>query len=804
MSQDSEHIKLIENDNVEDFSLLYFRIDKNFNLIENVKKKELELFEKIKKFLLRNNESILIKIEKDNKKSYIIKFQDYEYFILLQKINNNEFILIIQKRQKISDLLSETENTDRLIEGISKISSILLSINYRDVFKYVLKLFGRATNVDRIGCFESVKNKKTSEYETRLTYEWLLEPELSLNSGDECFSYTKSDPLGKWFDTLINQNCVVGNIDSFPKDEAIILNEQKIKSVLAIPIFENSNLWGFLRFDSIKKYRKWRPKDITTLSIAVNSIGSAIERDQKMSALEAANESSKQLNISLEAAIETANNMVVVAEMANISKSEFLANMSHEIRTPMNAILGYSRILTKLVSDKQQKEYLEIIMTSGKNLLALINDILDLSKIEAGKLELIYAPVNLKSILDEISQLFQMKTKEKGIEFFIDYPENLQKGLILDETRIRQIIFNLIGNALKFTSKGYIKIIVIPQFHKRKTDFIDLKIIVEDTGIGIPESQIYKIFEAFEQQDGQGLKFGGTGLGLSITKNLVKMMNGEISVESEVDIGSKFIISLKDVEVQEVQENSDTLEINYDNVKFKDATILIADDLKLNRVMISTMIGSKKLKVLEAENGLEVIELTKNNKIDLILMDIIMPSMSGYAATEYLKSHPETKDIPIIAVTTQVMEKDIVKNKEIGFEGLIGKPFSEKEIVSELMKFIPYDYENEINDFSSSNQKIDKSNTQYNKDSLQSVLSILSNEMNEQWAKIGKKMLLNQWTDFGQRLAEIGKEYGIKEVEDFGSELEYLAEDFNITGLKKTIKLFPDLIKTIEELINEQ
>jgi PAS domain S-box-containing protein len=238
------------------------------------------------------------------------------------------------------------------------------------------------------------------------------------------------------------------------------------------------------------------------------------------------------------------------AESANRAKSEFLANMSHEIRTPLNAVIGFSDILAAKVTDEKHKGYLNSIQTAGKSLLTLINDILDLSKIEAGKLEIKSEPVNPQIIFTELQQIFSLKIAEKHLEFIIEIDDSLPTSLCLDETRLRQVLLNLIGNAVKFTESGYIKLCAHQIDTENDHSKVDLLIAVVDSGIGIPLDQQNLIFESFKQQDGQSTrKYGGTGLGLAITKRLVEMMNGNISVDSEPGKGSCFEIALHEVKI---------------------------------------------------------------------------------------------------------------------------------------------------------------------------------------------------------------------------------------------------------------
>lgn len=245
----------------------------------------------------------------------------------------------------------------------------------------------------------------------------------------------------------------------------------------------------------------------------------------------------------------------IEADKANEAKSEFLANMSHEIRTPLNAVIGLSELLSNTIKDEKQQNYIKTINIAGNSLLLIINDILDLSKIEAEKMELQYKPLTLHTIFKEIETIFMQKIHSNEIEFLVDIPDDIPKLILFDEVRIRQILLNLVGNAVKFTEKGYVKL-SIKTMPSNTSDMsrIDLHLSVEDTGIGIPESEKEKIFEAFTQISGQSVKkYGGTGLGLSITKKLVEMMNGKISIESEVGTGSIFHIEFANVQIVNIE-----------------------------------------------------------------------------------------------------------------------------------------------------------------------------------------------------------------------------------------------------------
>jgi PAS domain S-box-containing protein len=373
------------------------------------------------------------------------------------------------------------------------------------------------------------------------------------------------------------------------------------------------------------------------------------------------------------------------ADEANQLKSEFLANMSHEIRTPMNAIIGFSDILQNRLNDPEHLSFINKIILSGNNLLHLINDILDLSKIEAGKLNINMEPTNLRAIINEITEIFSEKSDKKNLELITNIDDSLPNAVRLDPVRFRQVLLNLVGNALKFTNQGTVRIIVNCKINPNQTT--DLEILIIDTGIGIPEFQIENIFESFRQVEGKDKKeFGGTGLGLSITKNLIEMMNGEISVFSELDKGSEFKIEFKNVEIIPILNHTngkkDEGEINLKSIK-----ILYADDLEINREVVKMLLIDENITFMEAKDGEEVIDILKKKIPDVILMDIRMPKMDGYQAAKIIKSNNSYKHIPIIALTAHAVKPEINKYGDI-FDDYLTKPIMKNSLLESLNKFI--------------------------------------------------------------------------------------------------------------------
>jgi signal transduction histidine kinase/ligand-binding sensor domain-containing protein/CheY-like chemotaxis protein len=377
------------------------------------------------------------------------------------------------------------------------------------------------------------------------------------------------------------------------------------------------------------------------------------------------------------------------AETANRAKSEFLANMSHEIRTPMNAILGFTEILRETEQQPVNIEYLDAIHSSGKALLNLINDILDLSKVEAGKLSLHYEAVDLRGLLLDIRTIFDYKAREQNISFTLEIDENLPAYLHLDDTRMRQVLLNLVGNAVKFTQQGGIGIHVNCTYADSHATHLDLYIAVQDTGIGIPAAQQERVFGAFEQQSGQShSQYGGTGLGLAITKRLIEMMGGDIQITSTVGKGSTFTIHVPEVQIL-WHENPCAEVPVHARIQFDAATVLIAEDNPLNRRLFERFIADTALILIQVDNGKDALAHIHAQHPDICLLDIKMPELDGYTLAQMLKADAATANLPVLALTASAF-KDTVADVSTVFDGVLIKPISKVDFLTALARFLPH------------------------------------------------------------------------------------------------------------------
>jgi CheY-like chemotaxis protein/nitrogen-specific signal transduction histidine kinase len=486
------------------------------------------------------------------------------------------------------------------------------------------------------------------------------------------------------------------------------------------------------------------------------------------------------------------------AEQANKTKSEFISNISHEIRTPLNSIIGFSEMLTSHLEDPKLKEYAGSIRSAGDSLLMLINDILDLSKIEAGRLEISLEPVEIRAVIKEISQVFAVKVARKNLDFVIDVQDQVPESLMLDKIRIRQVLFNLIGNAVKFTSKGYIRLIVETLEPETEDAKAGLRIKVEDSGVGIHKDAHEAIFDSFVQLGNQaGQSTEGTGLGLAITRRLVEMMGGNITLDSSPDEGSSFMITLMEVEVAR-DKTSGPAGFDFPTEIFKGKKVLLVDDSEINRMYVKDNLVDGGMIVKEAENGAEALEWAESFKPDLILLDIMMPVMDGYETILKLRVNKSTSAVPVLALTALAMKEDIDRIRSSGFDDYLIKPFHIEELYNKMKDLLEG-----AGTAKPKREPViqEEATDRIYLESIREAINRIEKHYLPLWQQANDLKEYKSIRMFADAIHAIGNELDIKLLVDYGDKLILFCDNYDIEKIDLSLADFPEYLKKMKEIV---
>ena len=602
-----------------------------------------------------------------------------KYFALCYQYDLRSIKKITAELKNQSELLKARLEQQELISEISR--SFVSSSETKTLVKEAITRLGHYFKVSSVVIYKLDYNSG----EASITWHWSSDPESTKRKKINTRDLIKASFPERLYDCVTVPILSCSNTEVNNNEVFMDLLAANIYAFVYAPLYVEGRMWGFMAVEQNNKPRQWTDSEKNFLAATASTIAGAIMLDIYNTKLKDA---------------------VTKVTAASKAKSEFLSNMSHEMRTPMNAIINMTVIAQK-TTDMERKNYaLEKIGEASTHLLGVINDILDMSKIEAKKFELFPVEFNFEKMLGRVVNVVNFRVEEKHQRFIVQIDENIPKILIGDDQRISQIITNLLGNAVKFTPEnGYINLNT--QFLGEKDDICTIQISITDTGIGISKEHQKHLFESFQQAESSTARnYGGTGLGLSISKNFVQMMGGEIWVESEYNKGSTFAFTIKvrrgkEYKAQIQPESPEAKEAN----NFTGRRILLVEDMEINREIVMMLLEPTHLEIDCAVHGLQAVEMyiEEPQRYDIIFMDVHMPGMDGYEATRQIRSFEEKKlsdsnarkRIPIVAMTANVFKEDIKNCLEAGMDDHVGKPL-DFEIILEKLRYYITNKENKL------------------------------------------------------------------------------------------------------------
>jgi signal transduction histidine kinase/response regulator of citrate/malate metabolism len=729
-------------------------------------------------------ETLLLKIMRDD-----VMVGDFTFFMPHGTTFTNEGIcsifsqqlgLLLTRKRAEEALLSQSQLLQYNLAQQQMLSDITLALNSLEDFDQrisnSLKKIGKHTCVSRVYIFEdSEEGTHTSN-----TYEWCNQGVRSEIGNLQNIAYSS---IPSWEKLLKKEGMMhIPDLGILDESTRQLLESQNIKSLLAFPLSVNNRFFGAIGFDECTRQKQWTPGELDMLRIVSGVISHAFER--------------RNMELAIKYERDKANR-------ANQAKSEFLANMSHEIRTPMNAILGFSEALYQKLENKQSKKMAGSILSAGKLLLSLLNDILDLAKIEAGKLELRPVPLNLPLVLEETHNLYSEKARQKGLQMFLEVSDGFPDSLQLDETRIKQILFNLTSNAVKFTHQGHVKISAQFSLQNDKSGIVAISI--EDTGIGIAADQVPMVFKDFSQLDpSANRKYEGTGLGLSICKKLTEKMHGKIWVESTLGKGSTFHVTLPNISLTHKPAEPASLTTLDPPLKFEKNSVMVVDDALIDIEMAESLLINLGLQVYHTTDAHKALTMIRSYKPNLLLLDTHMPKVNVYEMLQDIKRDPDTKHIPVLAYCVSI---PTISSNPLSrlFDGYLRKPVNRNALISELKKFLPYSnsvpsikvIEETALDISGLSDKT--------LEHIPQIIDELNTTFLPQWKQIKDQLVIFKIEAFGNQLKDFAKHHALDSLLQYGEKLTADAAMFDIESIKHSLERFPHIceqikgIKTIQE-----
>ncbi|MEM0965722.1 MAG: ATP-binding protein [Verrucomicrobiota bacterium] len=583
----------------------------------------------------------------------------------------------------IKEDITERKRTEQILRCIAEANQILVHSSSLSVtIPQILELLGQASEVDRTYIFtysEPVSDPEKGVFSIK--YEWNSGAFRPLLQIPEMQNFSASGGVfAEWSSLLKKGETIEVAVGSLPLKEQYFLRAQDVQSILMVPIFLNELLYGVIGFDDCRSERRWSVRETNLLQSIAGSLGISLQKSL--------------FEKSLKDALVKAEDSAMEAIRANTAKSSFLATMSHEIRTPLNGILGMTQIMLDEVENNEHREFLTTIHKSGHSLNDLLNDVLDFSKIEAGKMEICLNDFSAQTVSQEVIDLFRANAEMKGIGLCLEVEKGFPRSVYGDSEKFRQIITNLIANAVKFTSKGGVTLRLETAFSKAS----HMRLIVSDTGIGVSENARASVFQSFKQADSSNTRlYGGTGLGLAICRRLSELMEGKIWFKSEMGVGSQFCVELpcqrKNAEVKSVLEPAKTTRLSNEaktigsQGKFQ-PKILIVEDNEISQRVTSLQLKSLGLEATCARDGLEgVMTYEKDGPFDLVLMDCQMPRMDGFLATREILARANGSRPYVIAITAAATQTDRDEAKASGMDDYLVKPVSKRKLQDAIERF---------------------------------------------------------------------------------------------------------------------